>query len=233
MNNPPPPDRPRDPGGRADEGGGPPPEGERPPSPGGGPSRGYGAGRAQPPPEREGEPPAGGYRRQPGQLAEWWQRLVARIIDTIIVGIPYVIVLAVVLFAFAGTAATDYGTETYGAQPSGDLTLGARVIGAVVGFVIAVVYEALMLAAFGRTVGKMVMRLQVVPITGPAPRLPMSAAVLRALTWYLPAFLNWIPYIGWLISLVPVLNGLWPLWDKPNRQSLNDKVAKTVVVTAA
>ncbi|MFC7330557.1 RDD family protein [Marinactinospora rubrisoli] len=227
MNHPPPPDRPRDQGGHGDEESGPPPGGATP--------RGYGAGGPRPSPEPAAseEHPPEERERGPGRLAEWWQRLVARIIDTVIVGIPYVIVLAVVLFAFANTAAGEYGTETYGAQPTGDLGLGARVLGAVIGFLIAIAYEALMLAAYGRTVGKMVMRLQVMPIIGPAPRLPASTALLRALTWYLPAFLNWIPVIGWLIGLIPILNGLWPLWDKPNRQSFNDKLAGTVVVTTA
>lgn len=38
-----------------------------------------------------------------------------------------------------------------------------------------------------------------------------------------------VPLIGLVIGLVPLLDGLWPLWDS-KRQALHDKVAGTVVV---
>ena len=41
--------------------------------------------------------------------------------------------------------------------------------------------------------------------------------------------LNVVPGIGSVASLFPLLDGLWPLWDR-KKQALHDKAAKTNVV---
>jgi uncharacterized RDD family membrane protein YckC len=46
----------------------------------------------------------------------------------------------------------------------------------------------------------------------------------RSAIWVLPSL---VPVVGGFFRL---LDGLWPLWDKPYRQALHDKAMKTIVV---
>ncbi len=45
--------------------------------------------------------------------------------------------------------------------------------------------------------------------------------------WY--AAFGFVPVLGSLLGLYPLLDVLWPLWDD-KKQALHDKVAKTNVV---
>ena len=86
------------------------------------------------------------------------------------------------------------------------------------------VYETLMLARFGATLGKMAMKIKVVSLeTGEAPRL-----VNAALRFALPGLIGIIPIVGGLAALACWLS---PLFDSTGRQQgWHDKVAKTVVI---
>ncbi|WP_052745474.1 RDD family protein [Allosalinactinospora lopnorensis] len=160
-------------------------------------------------------------------LAEWWQRLVARIIDSLVVILPVFLVYMIVFSAMV-TGATGPVVLGGGTHFGADLFAGLLVLGLLVG------YETFMLHNYGRTVGKMTMGVRVLPLAeAPQPNggLSVNTSVVRGLMWWGPTALgNMIPFIGQLIHLFPLLNGLWPLWDQPSRQSLNDKVANTVVV---
>ncbi|GGO89229.1 RDD family protein [Wenjunlia tyrosinilytica] len=210
---PPPPGGEPPPGWRQPPGGQPPPESspQPPPSYGGGP---YG----QPPPAY-GHDPAGAYGAPDPRLlgmpplGKSWRRLLARIIDAIIVGIPVSLVLSLVGLIKWRTQNEDAGTAFTG-------NFGAEVIYVVVYFV----YEGLMLARSGQTLGKMAMRIRVAMLdTGSTPTEP--AAWKRAGVYSLPTV---VPCCGGLFWLV---NVLWHLGDKPYRQCLHDKAAKTVVVS--
>ncbi|WP_067486289.1 RDD family protein [Actinomadura hibisca] len=161
----------------------------------------------------------------------WWRRVVARIIDGIIVAIPTFLIGVVISAIVMGTAT--------GATPipwvrSGDIEENrptAQFLINLVGLIIAVAYETFFLQREGATIGKKVMKLRVVPVNGPyVPGMTSRMAVIRALTWYLPSTLSGLAWIGWIFGLFSFLNGLWPLWDRPSRQSLNDKVAHTLVI---
>ncbi|MEY9965787.1 putative RDD family membrane protein YckC [Streptacidiphilus sp. MAP12-16] len=82
-------------------------------------------------------------------------------------------------------------------------------------------YEGLMLTlAGGQTVGKKAMRIRVAVLAdGSAP--VGSTGWIRAAVWTLPEVICclWLP-----------LDALWCTWDRPYRQCLHDKAAKTVVV---
>jgi uncharacterized RDD family membrane protein YckC len=141
-------------------------------------------------------------------LADRWRRLVARIIDWLVVGIP----VGLLLWLLVGSFDLNRGGRTFGME----------IVYAVVYFV----YEALMLTARGQTVGKMAMGIRVAMLSGgavPAGQPGWS----RAATYALPPI---VPCCGPLFWLV---NVSWLLWDKPYRQALHDKVAKTVVVSTA
>lgn len=186
------------------------------PMPGGGYANAYGGATT-----RDGQP-----------LAGWGMRLVARIIDWLLLGL----VLGAIGFALVApdfmSHLTDWiddlstGVSSEAVMP-GDLQSDIFRLGLFTGLG-ALVYEALMLKFFGATVGKMATGLRVRLAAGEG-KLPWSTAVIRALVWYGPSLLGGIPGLGTAGSFFTIVNGLWPLWDK-RKQSLNDKFANTAVV---
>ncbi|WP_157250264.1 RDD family protein [Nonomuraea typhae] len=157
--------------------------------------------------------PQGGHEPPSPPLAEWWQRLVARIVDGVILGIAY-FVLSLILATVLG---------------GGFL---AVMLTAIVGAVIYFAYEFVMLRSDGQTVGKKVMGLRVVPAGGnrAGSSLTSDAVVSRAGVLWGPLALSFIPVIGFAAYLVYLVNVLWQFWDKPLQQCLHDKLAGTVVV---
>lgn len=145
----------------------------------------------------------------PNSLADPGQRLVARIIDSVIVGIAFFILFFVVAIALGGADTAGAGDDALG---------GAVVIMFILAFAAFVAYEVGLTATRGQTVGKMAMGIKVVDeATGQAPG------------WG-PSFIRWV--IPLLIGIVPfgtIVDALWLLWDK-NRQCLHDKPAKTLVI---
>ena len=171
--------------------------------PAGGSSGGWFNRRSNGEPYRRAEPLAG-----MAPLAGLGRRLVARIVDALIIGIP---VAVIAVFAAGGRdAAEESGTTT-----------GISIVYALVYFV----YEGLMLTAGGQTVGKKLMKIRVAMLHNgavPAGR----PGWLRAAVYSLPEVVPCCGSIFWL------LNALWCTWDRPYRQCLHDKVAQTVVVSA-
>ncbi|MEU8193083.1 RDD family protein, partial [Microbispora amethystogenes] len=165
----------------------------------------------------------------PAPLAEWWQRLVARLIDGVVVGIPYMILNAVIVGLLFTAASIDPTTGVTTLESGAFL---ATLLVAVLGGVVMAVYEFFMLRSRGQTLGKMAMGIKVVPVGGTldAAGLPQDAALKRAGVLFAFQFLSWIPVIKYLANLAALLNVLWLLWDKPLQQALHDKVANTVVV---
>ncbi|MGV9596188.1 RDD family protein [Streptosporangium sandarakinum] len=162
-------------------------------------------------------------------LAEWWQRLVARLIDGLILAIPTFIV-TLVLTGLLVTA-PSFNMET-GEYSVGSGTFLATFLIGLVGGLIYFVYEFLMLKAKGQTVGKMAMGIKVVPVGGAsqAEGLPSNKAMSRAGVLWGPSILRGIPLVGFIIGIFSLVNVLWQLWDKPLHQCLHDKAAATTVV---
>ncbi|MEV0277176.1 RDD family protein [Streptomyces sp. NPDC050610] len=141
-------------------------------------------------------------------LAGRGRRLVARIIDGLIVGIPVSVIVSLAVGGYNPTKDTVKSTSM-------------SVIIAIVYFV----YEGLMLTSRGQTVGKRMMKIRVAMLENgaiPAGR-PGWA---RAATYSLPEIVPCCGFIFWLVNV------LWCTWDKPYQQCLHDKAARTVVVTA-
>ncbi|MEU4093992.1 RDD family protein [Streptomyces sp. NPDC026673] len=142
-------------------------------------------------------------------LAGSGQRFVARLIDGAIF-----LVLAFVLFAAFGASFTD-------PDDLGKVAVVSLLVG-----IASFLYEALMLKSSGQTIGKKVMKIRVARLADGA--VPGNAAWARAGTYAGASVVgNVIPCVGFV---VPLLNALWHLWDKPYRQCWHDKAAKTVVV---
>ncbi|MFI6501807.1 RDD family protein [Nonomuraea typhae] len=157
--------------------------------------------------------PQGGHEPPSPPLAEWWQRLVARIVDGVILGIAYA-VLSMILATVLGVGFL------------------AVMLTAILGAVIYFAYEFVMLRSGGQTIGKKVMGLRVVPAGGNRAGRPLTtdAVVSRAGVLWGPLALSFIPVIGFVAYLLYVVNVLWQFWDKPLQQCLHDKLAGTVVV---
>lgn len=181
---------------------------------------------AQPQPQ----PPAGAGVTPTGPagapLAEWWKRLVAIIIDNVIVAIPSQLIGALI---FAGMFAVD--PVTFNPQ-TGQFEGGAGFFGrflaswgalVLMSVLIGGAYFTYLHASRGQTVGKMAMKIKVVDQQS-GGLIDYGRAALR---FVIPFGLSWLT-----CGIGALLNGLWPLWDS-KRQTWHDKVAKTQVVDVA
>jgi len=179
-----------------------------PPPPAGSPydtPGGYGAPFGAPPPTY-GAPHAPGAGPAPGMppLGSWLNRIVATVLDFVMIqAIAAVIVL-----------------------PFTDLDNQNGYVGATwLGYAMFLVYDGLMLSRDGQTLGKKLMKVRVAMLIDGS--IPTSAAAwTRAATFVVPALiccgLLWWP-----------VDGLFGVFDKPYRQCIHDKAAKTVVVSTA
>ncbi|QMU75358.1 RDD family protein [Streptacidiphilus sp. PB12-B1b] len=166
-------------------------------------------------PDPYGTNPYGPSTAGPGPVAEMpplgglGHRLLARIIDTVllaVVGVPLTLLLL-----------TGH-THSSGRAAAAEVTL------VLLGFV----YEGLMLTlSHGQTLGKKAMRIRVAVLAnGSAPT--GSTGWIRSAVYWLPGLLSFLC----IPALFSLLNILWCTWDRPYRQCLHDKAAKTVVVKA-
>lgn len=168
------------------------------------------------------------------EVAGWWRRFFARIADYVLISILSLVLLplvapdlmdtfrALVDAALATTPNEGQINELTNrfSQEAGSFALASAVLG--------FAYEILFLKSRSATPGKMLLGLRVRLRDQPGP-LGWSAAGIRAFVWNAPSLLSVIPFLGQALGLLPVINGLWPLWDS-KKQSLNDKAAKTNVV---
>ncbi|GGF47146.1 RDD family protein [Marmoricola endophyticus] len=157
-----------------------------------------------------GQPQAAPGGRQPGSLLD---RFVARLLDSILVGIVSAIIGGII---GAGTVMSG-GSAGYGLQA----------LSAVVGVVISLGYFTLMESTQGRTLGKMVMKLHTLSPTGGKPDFTQA---LKRNIFNGYGILGLIPFvgsfIGGILGLVAVIliavqiNG-----DPVKRQGWHDKFA--------
>jgi uncharacterized RDD family membrane protein YckC len=138
-------------------------------------------------------------------LAEPSQRLVARLVDTLIVGVP-----------LATAAAEIFPRET------------AQTVVAPIAFaVVYLVYEAVQLALWGRTVGKRLTGVQVVSADG--ARLRVSQALVRTVIYAAPPAARPVPVLNVLAGIF-WLAEIGLLFEGEHRQALHDRAAGTLVV---
>jgi uncharacterized RDD family membrane protein YckC len=200
-----------------------------PGQPYGAPGQPYGAYQAYP-----GSAAGTGYRVKDPALAEWWQRLLARIIDGIIVGILFIslwIPFLISLFHRIQRLSNQYPDLTQpGAQQALNNSLrqmmsgyiGTFLLIGLSGAVIYFFYDWLQHGLWGQTIGKRALGTKVVTAQGHTPITGSSACGRAAVFALVPA----VPSVGGLFFL---LDSLWLTWD-PRRQCLHDKAASTVVV---
>ncbi|MCX5312855.1 RDD family protein [Streptomyces sp. NBC_00154] len=200
---------------------------------GSGPGSGSPYDRAQPPPpppppydpNAYGGGPYGGTDPLAGMppLAEPGKRILARLIDFLIISIP----LYLISLPFGG--AVDVSDNNGNGESAGDVFSqtysGHQLLWSLIALVVYVAYDTYFTHKDGRTIGKRLLKLRVAMLND--GRVPdTSASFLRAVVLWLPALLC-CPCLWWLINIVLMFT------DKPYRQGLHDKAAKTVVVSTA
>jgi uncharacterized RDD family membrane protein YckC len=172
-----------------------------------------------------------GYMGKDPSLAEWWQRLLARIIDGLVLSvliIPLWIPVFTSLVNKLRNISNQYGGNTNSPAAQAAIShvtgefFGELFLVVIAGLAIAVAYDWLQHGLWGRTLGKRALGTMVVNASTRS-KVSAGAAGGRAAVYVLPAL---VPIIGGLFAL---LNELWLLWDQ-QRQCLHDKAAQTVVV---
>lgn len=170
-------------------------------------------------------------------LAEWWRRLVGRILDIIVTSV----ITVIVAFPFLGdllTAVSDYvsasvqAAESGAAQPNQsafttEIAALALPI-TIISMVVSLLYETAFLTWRGATPGKMVVGTLVRRVEGPG-RLDVVTALKRQVIAVATSLMGLMPGLSILGSMLSIIDPAWLLWD-PKRQALHDKVADTVVV---
>ena len=156
-------------------------------------------------------------------LASFVDRLVARIIDGLILG-GVVLVLVIPIFVVFVTQLPRPGVDDRGQVDNfpGFLLaiLAVEVAWLLLALAVTYLYEVEWLLRNGQTIGKRIMKIKVVPLEPGAPLTRKSAAMRWLVGNVATVF---VPLFRWL-------DGLWQLWDKPYLQCLHDKAARTVVV---
>ncbi|MFF5364333.1 RDD family protein [Streptomyces scabiei] len=179
----------------------PPPYGNRPPPPGGGPYGGdpYGGG-PYPNDPLAGMPP----------LADSGKRVLARIIDMILVG------LVVWLLAWAFRI-SQYTVD------SDDFEFGKSLAQETLAAVLYIAYDTVLTVRKGQTLGKKLLKLRVADLNDGSTPSTQTALIRAAVLW--------IPFAFCCACIWTAIAGGWSFFDKPYKQGLHDKAAKTVVVS--
>ena len=161
------------------------------------------------PPPGAPPPPPSGY---PGpevpqgyvttQLAGFWRRLVAYIIDAILVGIVTGVIFAVINGVVGSTADTQANSTRSG----------------LIGLVIGLAYFGWLWGTRGQTLGYMVLGIRVTRSDGS----PISVG--RALIRYLAL------YVSGALCLIPLIISAFMIGMGQRKQGLHDLIADTVVV---
>jgi uncharacterized RDD family membrane protein YckC len=162
-------------------------------------------------------------------LAEWWRRLLARVIDGLILAVLFAPLWIPPWRTFVHrlTVITNSYTSGTPAARNAIATAEAHFFGAIltVGllfYLVAFAYDWIQHAAWGQTIGKRALGTKVVKDDG-NPSIGWGAAAGRAAVYALPRA---VPLVGGLFGLI---NELWLTWD-PRSQCLHDKAAHTVVI---
>ncbi len=149
-------------------------------------------------------------------LPEQWKRIVARLLDGIILGIINLIVVGIVVSGDTG------GFSGVGS----DLSAGRVFVIGLISLAIGFVWDPVITKAKGGTPMKLAFGMNVVRADTGAP-VEWSHAIIR---WGVLAIWGIIPVLAVLVPLVMVVVSLVFIFTKPLRQAVWDQVAKTVVV---
>ena len=159
-----------------------------------------------------------------GELAGWWQRVGAALIDALIIGVPTV-----------GVAVATGGLSAHRSAATGRVSTHSTVAYIAAGIVISIAYVACTLCRRGRrngqSLGDQLVGIRVIRDDG-EPFGLSTLLVREIICKFGPGYLlRLLPAISLLWLAIALLDDLWPLWDRENR-ALHDFAAKTHVVRA-
>ncbi len=200
---------------------------------------GYGTPPGQQPYTRYPQPAGYGqyagydYRAPDPALAERWRRLLARVIDGLILAVifsplwyppwhAFVDQVEKIQNQYPGQNIGTYAPAAHAFNQAEQHFADRIIVVAILLYLVAFLYDWIQHAAWGQTIGKRAVG-TVVVTAGERGKISSGAAAARAAVYALPGL---VPLAGFLFSL---LNELWLLWD-PRRQCLHDKAAHTVVI---
>lgn len=157
----------------------------------------------------------GGY---PGAIANPWPRLGARIIDSVLLMVPVMLLM--------NALGMDTGFDvTFEEGPDGQVgDLDFPVASFALLFAVAAVYEIAMVGRFGRTLGKMALGLSVTA-RADAGAPGYGVATLR----YAATLLYAVPLVGIVLVIVTIVR----IFSHPLRQTIHDNIASTVVAKSS
>ncbi len=176
-------------------------------------------GMPPPPPPGMPPPPMGGmYASGPvapngRPLASAGMRIAARLIEMIIGGIIGAIIIAIIVGS--GTSFNGVG---------GSYNFGSVLISLAIGWAL----EAGLTATKGGSLGKLILGMRVVNAGDGSTPVSWMTATIR---WAVPGAFSLVPILGGLVGLVVFIVSLVFLFTDKLRQTISDKVAKTLVVT--
>jgi uncharacterized RDD family membrane protein YckC len=170
-------------------------------------------------------------------LAGWWKRLLARLIDWVIVWLGSLPLTGYFLYRAASELTPAFNryideieAGNTGATPP---TVTADVMKWVVAYtvvlsLVAIAYEVFFTTRSGATPGKKALGLRVRLREHPGP-LPLQAALTRTVIPMGGNLLSSLPLVSTLVALLQLGDGLLPLVNE-RKQALHDLMAKTNVV---
>jgi uncharacterized RDD family membrane protein YckC len=153
----------------------------------------------------------------PGQrtYAGFWVRVLARVIDSFIIGIPLTIILFVLLAIGGGLAATTSNADANAQNAAAGVFSGLFILFYLIAIVASIAYWVYFWGTTGQTFGMKMLKLQVVDANTGAP-IGIGRALVR---WLMTIVNSWACYIGWI----------WVAFDA-RKQGWHDKVANSVVL---
>ena len=175
---------------------------------------------SQPPPYGGGSPYGGGdpygggsYPSDPlagmPPLADSGKRTLARIIDMILV--------AIVVWLLTW----GFGVNEYDVDPD-KVEYGKSFTQSLITAVLYIAYDTVMISRSGQTLGKKWLGMRVANLeNGSTPSVQTTLTRSAVL---------WIPFAFCCACVWTAISGGWSFFDKPYKQGLHDKAAKTVVV---
>ncbi|MFI0515221.1 putative RDD family membrane protein YckC [Streptomyces canus] len=182
------------------------------------PDEGSGSPYSTPPPyggAPGGDPYGGGsYPADPlsgmPPLAPSGKRTLARIIDLILVGI-------VVWLITWGFGVSEYDVNGDNVQ------YGKSLAQSFLAAVLYIAYDTVLMARTGQTLGKKWLGMRVANLD--------NGSTPSAQTMLIRSAVLWIPFAFCCACIWTAISGGWSYFDKPYKQGLHDKAAKTVVVS--
>jgi uncharacterized RDD family membrane protein YckC len=147
--------------------------------------------------------------------AGFWIRVVARLLDSLILGIPFSVIFVIFATA-AGVFSSTANSNDSNAQSGAALLFGgAFVLVYLLALAVTFGYWIYFWGKTGETIGMRLLRLRIIDANTGTP-IGYGRAAIRLLM----SFINtWACYLGWI----------WVAFD-PRKQGWHDKVANSVVV---